>query len=159
MTTLILLNVCFQCGNCVTHLRGWQERHISCVSPVGKAISDLHCVHKHKPIKRQRCTHRDCHVIWRTTVWSAVSKTYCQACQQEACARLEAYVLPCEMFFQENFGGKNRNMFGRTSQFLSVFLFIELRALKSCDVYTTPFDFLPCSNGKLSKCCGSHVLV
>lgn len=56
------------------HLRGWQERDISCIGPGGYAVSDLHCIHKPKPIKRQRCIHRDCHVIWSTSVWSAVSR-------------------------------------------------------------------------------------
>ena len=46
------------------------------MGPAGKAISDLHCIHKHKPTKRRRCIHRDCHVIWRTTAWSAVSKDH-----------------------------------------------------------------------------------
>lgn len=60
----------------MTHLRGWQERHVSCIAPGGKAISDLHCIHKHKPNQRRRCTHRDCHVVWRTTTWSAVSMNH-----------------------------------------------------------------------------------
>ncbi|XP_068741513.1 hemicentin-1-like isoform X2 [Montipora capricornis] len=64
-----------KCGNCVTHLRGWQERHISCMGPGGKTVSELHCIHKHKPSKRRTCIHRDCHVIWRTAAWSACSRS------------------------------------------------------------------------------------
>lgn len=64
-----------KCGNCITHLRGWQERHISCVDRMGKVVTEQHCVHRHKPAKRRRCTHRNCHVTWRTTAWSACSRS------------------------------------------------------------------------------------
>lgn len=57
----------------MSHRRGWQERHISCIGPGNAVANDLHCIHKPKPIKRRKCTHKDCEVMWRASAWSAVS--------------------------------------------------------------------------------------
>lgn len=57
----------------MSYRRGWQERHISCIGPGNAVANDLHCIHKPKPIKRRKCTHKDCEVMWRASAWSAVS--------------------------------------------------------------------------------------
>lgn len=64
-----------QCGNCESHRRGWQERHISCIGPGNVVASDVHCIHKPKPIKRRKCTHEDCEVMWSPSAWSACSRS------------------------------------------------------------------------------------
>lgn len=74
----------------MSHRRGWQERHISCIGPGNAVANDLHCIHKPKPIKRRKCTHKDCEVMWRASAWSAVS--YGGLTDVESCCAKDTWV-------------------------------------------------------------------